>query len=493
MALRAGSLVVAGSFQGDIINPLAKFAVWNGSAWTALTPNPSPPEAADLAADIDPAGADLLFRWTRFNGVSTLGTAGVIRGNFIVRFLNDQPLQQAATPATFGPVGVVLPIVDAAATIGSTAHIFSIGESSLTPLNDDHVVRPYSFSSYGEHVVAFESLEVDPVTQHTLVFQRAGDQWVSLGELDFRVAEAREFQGSLFAMGPGIYPKLHAVRWDGSQWHDVGAGLPYMRPALDVVAGRLLLTGALLSSTGTWIGHPLPKHWDGSGWVEETTSVLGARTTLDSDGSRILALSTVNLTTGALSLFDGSRLTSIGSHPLAGANYAAALLFHGEPFVVFKVPGPQPFNVISRRHAGVWETNRQDTVSTGLFIHRDTLYTDSGLRWDGAAWLPDTAFPAPGKNNVLARLAPTASVNGDLWIAGDLLERSGVVSAGSIASTCGCKADLTGDGVQELDDYFAFFNAWEIAGSLADVNFDGTVDLLDFFFFFENWDIGCGA
>jgi YVTN family beta-propeller protein len=52
-------------------------------------------------------------------------------------------------------------------------------------------------------------------------------------------------------------------------------------------------------------------------------------------------------------------------------------------------------------------------------------------------------------------------------------------------------SDLTGDGDITLEDYFAFFNAWDVFGPGADMDGDGTVDLTDFFLFFGSFDVGC--
>lgn len=54
-----------------------------------------------------------------------------------------------------------------------------------------------------------------------------------------------------------------------------------------------------------------------------------------------------------------------------------------------------------------------------------------------------------------------------------------------------CIADVDCSGVVDLDDFFAWFNAWDTGGELADVTDNGTVDASDFFEFFDGWDVAC--
>ncbi len=51
-------------------------------------------------------------------------------------------------------------------------------------------------------------------------------------------------------------------------------------------------------------------------------------------------------------------------------------------------------------------------------------------------------------------------------------------------------ADIDADGDVDLDDFFAFFACFDVAGACADVNANGEVDLDDFFLFFGAFDHG---
>lgn len=54
-----------------------------------------------------------------------------------------------------------------------------------------------------------------------------------------------------------------------------------------------------------------------------------------------------------------------------------------------------------------------------------------------------------------------------------------------------CPCDLNNDSQATLEDFFLFFNAFDVNDPLADINDDGQVTLEDFFAFFESLDRGC--
>lgn len=54
-----------------------------------------------------------------------------------------------------------------------------------------------------------------------------------------------------------------------------------------------------------------------------------------------------------------------------------------------------------------------------------------------------------------------------------------------------CPADINGDTITDLSDYFDFFNAWDLSQPDADVDLSGEIDLADYFLFFQSFDAGC--
>lgn len=55
----------------------------------------------------------------------------------------------------------------------------------------------------------------------------------------------------------------------------------------------------------------------------------------------------------------------------------------------------------------------------------------------------------------------------------------------------GCRADLTGDGVVNTQDFIAYLNAWATTDPIADWNEDGTVNTQDFLAYLNDWVAGC--
>lgn len=55
-----------------------------------------------------------------------------------------------------------------------------------------------------------------------------------------------------------------------------------------------------------------------------------------------------------------------------------------------------------------------------------------------------------------------------------------------------CPADLNGDGVLDVDDFFTFLDLFAAGDDRADFNSDGTIDVDDFFAFLDAFAAGCG-
>lgn len=54
-----------------------------------------------------------------------------------------------------------------------------------------------------------------------------------------------------------------------------------------------------------------------------------------------------------------------------------------------------------------------------------------------------------------------------------------------------CPADLDDDGLVDLNDFFVFFNCWDLTGPCAEIDGVPGIDLGDFFSFFSSFDNGC--
>lgn len=126
--------------------------------------------------------------------------------------------------------------------------------------------------------------------------------------------------------------------------------------------------------------------------------------------------------------------------------------------------------------AGGWTTvwtNPDDTVADGFWTLQSTRLPES----------------AGGAADVRVRwgVGPTdALVTLPGWNIDD------VRVVGLAAPSPACAIDLTLDSLVDLEDFFAFFNAFDQSLLEADVNGDGQVDSLDFMEFLAIWDSsGC--
>lgn len=145
-------------------------------------------------------------------------------------------------------------------------------------------------------------------------------------------------------------------------------------------------------------------------------------------------------------------------------------------------------------------------VSSPTFASANAQAGVSGRLWDAGSRTPWTRWQASGQWNQMwyddaeslglkYDLAKQYELGGvGMWAMG--YQGSGPslwsVIEDRFVSQCPCPADLNGDGVADLADFFAFFGAYDAELPAADVNRDGTVDLGDFFGFFDSYDALCG-
>jgi hypothetical protein len=129
-----------------------------------------------------------------------------------------------------------------------------------------------------------------------------------------------------------------------------------------------------------------------------------------------------------------------------------------------------------------------------------TIFTNNGLQ---AAWanVNNTALPASYPQN-LGGLVIGAKIIYDVNNDGQYNDPTS--GGGNPASTDEgynalmyignikyCPADVTGDGLIDLGDFFQFFNDFDQNLLGADINGDLSVDLIDFFQFLNSFDQGC--
>ncbi|MEQ8317507.1 MAG: right-handed parallel beta-helix repeat-containing protein [Phycisphaerales bacterium] len=96
----------------------------------------------------------------------------------------------------------------------------------------------------------------------------------------------------------------------------------------------------------------------------------------------------------------------------------------------------------------------------------------------------DTAEPIPFDADGLARVVDDPATP-------DTGVGTPVVDMGAFEYRPPCRADLTGDGVLDVFDFLAFFNAFDDADPVADFDGDGEFTLFDFLAFQDAFDAGC--
>lgn len=125
------------------------------------------------------------------------------------------------------------------------------------------------------------------------------------------------------------------------------------------------------------------------------------------------------------------------------------------------------------------ETRSATLVSFTLAQYSDALAADLALPADMPLAIP-TILP-PGQT---ANLLASPVFNG---VSLDFVSGLTLVAWGQRQ----CDCDLNSDARVDLEDYFAFFGAFDVSDPMADINADGSVSLEDFFAFFDGLDRGC--
>ena len=266
---------------------------------------------------------------------------------------------------------------------------------------------------------------------------------------------------SLFVAGSftnaGGVTVSNVARWNGAQWHALGAGLNGIVNALvshDDGSGAALYAGGDFTHTGdgvTALNH-IAK-WDGASW-----SPVGA----GFDDS-VFALASGDVA-GATTLVAGGEFLNSGAAPMArvaswnGSSWSALL-------------------------GGVNATVRAATVANGGayfagdFLKANNETARATVRWDGSAF---TAMGTglSGSGPKVRAITRSTVAGGALVVAGDF-DGAGSDTADDIArwTLCdGAGPDLTGDGDIDGADLASLLAAWNAGPGPADFNNDGDVD-----------------
>lgn len=339
------------------------------------------------------------------------------------------------------------------------------------------------------------------------------------------------FQGSLYAAGyfdvaGGVPGTAKLARWDGRQWHSIGAQLELFSNQLwglttwDAGAGEnLYIAGNFQNIGGT--GASYIARYDGTSFHALGTTPIAGNVPLivftshvhdDGSGEALYIggrfTSVDGVPASRIARWNGTSWSSVGSG-VTGSGVAPsintmvtfddgtgpALYVGGQAFTT---AGGLPANRVAK-----WDGTQWSAVGDGfangivwkLAVFNDGdgdrlyafgTFTASGAtplnriaRWNGTAWEP---FASANNTAFNAIVLPDAE--GDrLLVSGQFTDLNGS-PANRLAEYVACPAtsvvgDVNGDGAVDAADLSILLGAWGSADPAADLNGDGTVDASD--------------
>jgi len=291
------------------------------------------------------------------------------------------------------------------------------------------------------------------------------------------------FDGSLYIMSntanipTSTDPGNRIVRWDGTSIFPVGIGMdsqPQAGVVFDDGTGEALYVGGFFTTADGVPGTNRIARWDGSQW-----------SALD-DG--------LNGTVRALAVFDdgtGPALYAGGDFTLAGSTVVNRIA---------KWDGTSWSPLGDGMNGRIWALEVYDDGSGPALFAGGGFTTAGGetaqriAKWDGTSWTGlDSGMTA--RVRALEVFDSGDGLGPALYVGGDFTTAGGFDS-GRIARYQGCPApacpvDLTGDGLLDADDFFAFLDLFGAGDSAADLTDDGLLDADDFFEFLNQFAAGC--
>jgi hypothetical protein len=210
---------------------------------------------------------------------------------------------------------------------------------------------------------------------------------------------------------------------------------------------------------------------------------------------------------------NGSTLTALidGTQTRAGVPFG--LYIGGE----FTAQGTTTLNRVARWDGAAWQAlgsgldgrvramavwDARDGLGPNLYVGGDFAMAGGVpcarlARWDGTAWRAVVDGVENGVNGAVHALqvwdardgkGPSLYVGGAFTLAGG---RSSSRIGRLVGGPNPCPADVNWSGEVDLEDYFQWFNWWDVTDPRAELDGEPGVDLGDFFAFFAHWDVSC--
>jgi hypothetical protein len=362
--------------------------------------------------------------------------------------------------------------------------------------------------------------------------QPVGDTVFALLEHDDGSGPAL-FAGGRFETAGGVAANRIA-KWDGTQWHALGAGLGstdatpvYELAVFDDGRGPALYAGGDFGVPV--VGGQNVARWDGASWeavasqMERSGSgapraVVHAMAVFDDGSGPALYvggafISVDGVPASNIARWDGSQWTAVGPG-MSTDVYALATFDDGTGEALYAAGrfasiGGETFNRIARWDGAQWTPlgTGFDNWVYGLAVFDDgtgdALYAGGRLlevdgvaaqrvaKWDGERWWPLDGGP----DDTVQRMATLHDDQGmGLYLGGRFTQVGGTPSLRVARWGCPeepCPADLDADGALTLFDFLAFQNLFDAGDHRADFDGDGELTLFDFLAFQNAFDAGC--
>ncbi|MBC7772408.1 MAG: hypothetical protein H7210_07935 [Pyrinomonadaceae bacterium] len=469
-------LVIAGLFTRVSGVPVSHIATWNGATWSPL---------GTMERDVPPA---VLISLASFEDRLYVGGSMDRAGGVPVAGIAawDAAQWHALAPGFNGDI-------TALAVAGS--ELFASGR--LTTAGDSQTVA--------SHIAQWVKDTWQPLPEGPT------DYVYDIGEFDSQLVAAGSFQN--VRNGTVRY----VARWDGTEWHALGAGLsgpsPVQASGLGTYNSDLIVSGQFTSAGGTPALNIA--RWDGSAWHALGAGLTGTVQFTVSDfieyGGDLIATGRFH-TAGSVPVaniarWDGSAWHALGTGLTgSGSVYGAAMaVYQGDLIVVgrFTAAGGTPALNVARWDGSAWhalgaglDQEGAGELGSSVAVYNDTIIvggefrTAGGVasrnlaRWNGLTW-------APVGDGTIFGVSELAAFNGDLFAATRVAIDGSAISAYYGRWHDCCPADFNADGEANSQDFFDFITLFFALDPGADFNQDAAVNSQDFFDFLTAFFNGC--
>jgi hypothetical protein len=333
-----GALIVTGVdfgvAGGVIVNSLAK---WTGSGWTTLDGEPGSGVIGTVSAS------------TVYNGdlvvAGTVGRAGGIMAHAIARW------DGSTWHALHGPFAAG---VDSPPGAGVTP-----GIQALTVFNGDLIAGGRFLDAGGvfvRHIARWDGTRWWPLGPDGSGVDGGGP---TPGVRALTVYDGELIAGGVFATAGGV-AAANIVRWDGSRWAPLGAGVDSSVESLHVHNGELVAGGNFSQAGG--VGAARIARWDGTAWAAFGSGVNNGVLALTSHDGALIAggnfTQAGGQTVNRIARWDGAAWSALAGASGVGVDGQVLALgvYAGELFAGgrFDHAGGIPVGYVARWNGSEW-------------------------------------------------------------------------------------------------------------------------------------------